>query len=121
MSWAEGEGVPIIEGFGVDLLKIETAQWSRYGVDGAIVHVNGREDFVSVFVYDLPPGGSSSPQRHLYEEVIYVLSGHGSTVIEASDGTRHGFEWGPKSLFALPLNARYRFFNGSGTERARLA
>ena len=121
MSWAKGEGVPIVEGFGVDLLKIETAPWPRYGVDGGIVHVNGREDFVSVFVYDLPPGGSSSPQRHLYEEVVYVLSGHGSTVVEASDGTRRSFEWGPKSLFALPLNARYRFFNSSGTERARLA
>jgi len=121
MSWAKGEGVPIVEGFGVDLLKIETAPWPRYGVDGGIVHVNGREDFVSVFVYDLPPGGSSSPQRHLYEEVVYVLTGRGSTVVEASDGTRRSFEWGPKSLFALPLNARYRFFNSSGTERARLA
>ena len=27
----------------------------------------------------------------------------------------------PKSLFALPLNARYQHFNASGQERARLA
>jgi len=41
--------------------------------------------------------------------------------IETSDGRPHSFEWGPKSLFALPLNTRYRHFNGSGRERARLS
>ena len=50
-----------------------------------------------------------------------MLSGHGNTTIEASDGRKHSFEWGPKSLFALPLNARYQHFNSSGRERARLA
>src|ERR687888_468121 len=53
---------------------------------------------------------------------VDVLSGRGSTTIESADGKRtHSFEWGPKSLFALPLNARYRHFNASGSEPARLA
>jgi uncharacterized RmlC-like cupin family protein len=72
-------------------------------------------------VLDLPPGAATEPQKHLYEEVVYVLSGHGSTTIETSDGRKHSFEWGPKSLFALPLNATYRHFNASGRERARLS
>ena len=50
-----------------------------------------------------------------------MLSGHGSTTIETSDGRKHSFEWGPKSLFAMPLNARYQHFNASGRERARIA
>ena len=120
MTWAEQEGVPIVEDFGVDLLKVSTSPWPRFGVDGAIVHLKGRGDFVSIFILDLAPGKQTSPQRHLYEEVIYVLSGYGSTTIETSDGRKHSFEWGPKSLFALPLNARYQHFNSSGRESARL-
>src|SRR6185437_14136299 len=120
-TWAAGEGVPITEDFGVDLLAVPTAPWERFGVDGGLVHLKGRGDFVSIFVLDLAPGAKSSPQKHLFEEVVYVLSGHGSTTIETSDGRKHSFEWGPKSLFALPLNSRYQHFNSSGRERARLA
>ena len=49
-----------------------------------------------------------------------MLEGRGSTAIETADARRHSFEWGPRSLFAIPLNARYRLFNASGSEKARL-
>ncbi|MFQ6016965.1 MAG: hypothetical protein ACE5KF_02110 [Kiloniellaceae bacterium] len=120
-DWAEAEGVPVAEDFGVDLRKVETQPWPRFGCDGAIVHLKGRGDFVSILLFDLSPAAKGAPQRHLFEEVVYVISGHGSTTIETHDGRTHSFEWGPKSLFALPLNARYRHFNGSGREPARLA
>jgi uncharacterized RmlC-like cupin family protein len=120
-TWAAKEGIPVTEDFGVDLLEVATAPWPRFGVDGGLVHLKGRGDFVSIFVLDLAPGAKSAPQKHLFEEVVYVLSGHGNTTIETSDGRKHSFEWGPKSLFALPLNARYQHFNSSGRERARLA
>lgn len=120
-AWAAKEGVPITEDFGVNLLAVPTAPWPRFGIEGGLVHLKGRGDFVSIFVLDLAPGAKSAPQKHLFEEVVYVLSGHGNTTVEASDGRKHSFEWGPKSLFALPLNARYQHFNSSGRERARLA
>ncbi len=120
-DWVAGEGVPVVEDLGVDLLAVETAPWPRFGAGGAIVHLKGRGDFVAVFVLDIPPGGKTEPQQHLFEEVVYVLSGHGGTTIETHGGATHTFEWGPKSLFALPLNARYQHFNGSGLEPVRLA
>jgi uncharacterized RmlC-like cupin family protein len=120
-TWAANEGVPISEDLGIDLLKVPTAPWARFGVDGGIAHLKGRGDFISIFVLDLKPGAATSPQKHMFEEVVYVLSGHGSTTVETSDGRKHSFEWGPKSLFALPLNARYRHFNSSGQEPARIA
>jgi hypothetical protein len=64
-SWAAQEGVPIVEDFGVDLIVVPTAPWPRFGVDGAIVNLKGRGDFVSIFVLDLAPGAKTAPQRHL--------------------------------------------------------
>jgi len=120
LDWVKGEGIPIVEGFGVDLLTLDTGAWPRMGTHGAAVHLKGRGDFMSMFLIELAPGGQSDQQRHLFEEVIYVVEGHGSTTVIAHDGRKHNFEWGPKSLFALPLNATYQHFNGSGAERARL-
>jgi cupin superfamily acireductone dioxygenase involved in methionine salvage len=120
-DWAKGEGVPIVEALGLDLFEVETKPWARWGTDGAIVHLKGRGDFTSLFLLDLQPGGKSAQLKHMFEMVVYVLDGNGSTTIETADGRVHSFEWQPKSLFALPLNAKYQFFNGSGTKRARLA
>lgn len=117
LDWVAGEGIPVHEGIAVDLFAAETAPWPRYGVKGAAVHLRGRGDFCSMFVLELPPGGATAPQRHLYEEIYYVLEGRGSTQFEFGDGERRSFEWGPHSLFAIPLNAKYRHFNGSGTGR----
>src|SRR3954447_14995543 len=119
LEWSKAEGVPIVEDFAVDLHDVQTAGWERAGVPAAFVHLKGRGDFMSLFVLDVPAGGKTAPQRHLYEEMIYVLSGRGSTKIEI-EGQTHSFEWGPNSLFALPLNVPYQHFNASGTEKARL-
>lgn len=120
-DWAAAEPVPIHEGYGIDLLAVETKPWPRFGMNGAIIHLKARGDFVTLFLFDLPAGTSSAPVKHMYEQLIYVLEGQGSVSIERPDGTTATFEWGPKSLFAIPLNARYRIFNGSGRERAVLA
>ncbi len=120
LEWVKREAIPVVEDFGVDLYQVGTRPWARLGVNGAAVHLKGRGDFVSMFLLEVPPGASTSPQRHVYEEILYVLEGRGSTSIETADGRRHAFEWGPRSLFAIPLNAQYRHFNGSGTEKARL-
>ena len=121
LDWAEGEGVPIIEDFGIHLPDVAVKKWDRFGCNGGFAHLKGRGDWLSVFVLELEPGGSTSPQQHMFEEVVYCLSGQGSTQVETADGTKHSFEWGQGSLFALPLNAKYQHFNGSGQEAARLS
>jgi quercetin dioxygenase-like cupin family protein len=120
LDWVAAEGIPVVEDYGIDLFSVETRPWARAGVRGAAVHLKGRGDFANMFVYDIAPGGSSSPQRHLYEDVVYVLEGSGSTQIELADGTKRSFEWGPRALFAIPLNAKHRHFNASGVDRALL-
>ena len=122
LEWAKREGPPIVEDFGVDLMDLETGPWPRLGdgCNGAFVHLKGRGDHLTIFLVDVLPGAKSAPQRHIYDDVFVALSGHGSVVVEAADGSKHSFEWGPRSMFALPLNARYQIFNGSGREPARL-
>jgi hypothetical protein len=120
MNFCKAEGIPIVEDFGIDMKKVETKPWARMGVNGAFAHLKGRGDFLAMYVIDIPKGGKTIPQKHIFEEVFYVIDGHGSTQIETYDGRKHTFEWGPKSLFALPLNCSYQHFNGSGSERARL-
>ena len=120
-EWLERQGVPVTSGLAIDLMTTPTAPWPRLGADAAFVHLDARGDYCDLYLTDLPPGGATEPQHHLYESVVYVLDGRGSLQFELEDGTKRGFEWGRGSLFSLPVNVRYRLFNGSGTERARLA
>src|ERR1700730_2016088 len=110
LDWVAQEGIPVVEDYAIDLFKVATAPWSRYGVNGAAVHLKGRGDFANMFVLDIAPGRSTAPQRHLYEDVVYVLEGTGSTQVELADGSKRSFEWVAKSLFAIPLNAKHRHF-----------
>jgi quercetin dioxygenase-like cupin family protein len=118
LDWVKQEGLPTYEDYGIYLFDVETKMWPRVGVKAAACHLKGRGDFANMFVFEIPAGGSTSPQRHLYEEVVYVLEGTGSTQLEFENGVKRSFEWGPRSMFAIPLNAKYRHFNGSGRDRA---
>jgi len=117
-DWVAREGLLVHEGVACDLLTAETRHWPRYGVKGAAVHLRGRGDFCNLFLLDIPPGASTEPQHHLYEEVMYVVEGRGSTQLEFADGSTHSFEWQPRSMFAIPLNATYRLHNADGKNRA---
>lgn len=117
-DWLDAEGLNVVEGLAIDCTKVETAHWPRVGAEAAALHLDGRGDFCNMFLFELGPGQSTVPQRHMYEEVVYVLDGRGSTQLELPTGEQLNFEWGARSLFAIPLNAKYRHFNGSGSERA---
>ncbi|NIO10102.1 MAG: cupin domain-containing protein, partial [Deltaproteobacteria bacterium] len=63
---------------------------------------------------EIPGGQALNPERHLYEEIIYVLEGLGVTEVSSpqNGGKKVQFEWGPGSMFAIPLNAYHRLING---------
>src|SRR5437660_12919818 len=122
LDFIQAEGMPIVESFGIDLLKVETRPWPRMGpVNGAYALTSGRGDFIDMYVLDIPPARATDAQKHLYEEVIYVLDGRGSTTIEASDGSRQSLEWGPKSRLAPPRPAGDPHFKTSGQRAAGVA
>jgi mannose-6-phosphate isomerase-like protein (cupin superfamily) len=122
LDWTEAEQIPVIEGIAVDLNTVETAPWKRLGGDcrGAFVHLRGRGDFVALQVIEIPAGGKTDWARHLYDDVFYVLSGHGSATVDLGGGQTQSFEFGPRALFSVPLNAPFRLFNAAGSEPLRL-
>jgi mannose-6-phosphate isomerase-like protein (cupin superfamily) len=118
--YIENEGVPIIEGLYIqDLKQVPVADWARTGVKGAIVRLQGAENLNDAYVLEIGPGQSTTPRHHMYEELIYVVQGRGATTIWNTSGTKTSFEWGPGSVFCIPLNAQYQHHNGSGSEPAR--
>lgn len=120
-DWAEGEDIPIHLDFGHNLLQLETGPWARYDARGCFAHTHGAGDFMANYVLEVEPGRKTRPVKHLYEVFCYVLAGHGSTKVWLPDGQTRVFEWGPKALFAIPLNCRYQVFNASGTKPVRIS
>ena len=119
LDWVHAEGMPVVEGdYAIDLFKVETGHWPRVETKGAAIHLKGRGDFNNMFLYEVAPGGSTGPIKHIFEDIYYVLDGHGSTQIEFPDGRKRSFEWGPKSMFSIPINLTHRFFNAGGRDRA---
>src|SRR6266508_3557732 len=121
-EWQRSEGVPALTGFYIEDLKtVELAPWPRKGGRGLFVNLEGAGGQNDMQVVELAPGQASELERHLYEEMVYVVDGRGSTSVWYDEGRKQTFEWGPGSLFGIPLNANYRHFNSSGVNPARLA
>jgi mannose-6-phosphate isomerase-like protein (cupin superfamily) len=116
------ERLPVVRGHGVtDVNALELGPWARLGGRGAYIQLQGMEGLTGMYVGEIPPGGALEPERHMYDELIYILSGRGLTEVwNPGDDTRKNlFEWSTGSLFAPPLNTWHRFLNGSGTEPVR--
>jgi mannose-6-phosphate isomerase-like protein (cupin superfamily) len=118
--WQKQEGVKVIVDFAFeDLSKIELGPWERKGGKGAIINIPNDHLTNDSHLVEIAPGGKSAPEHHLYEEYCYIISGRGATNIWNDESKKQSFEWHAGSLFAIPLNASYQHFNGSGTDPAR--
>ncbi len=119
-EWVRGEDLEIISAHYVpDLRKVELKPWDTRG--GKAVFINHEESNRSndCYVCEIPAAGKLKPRRQLFEEMVYILDGRGSTVVWNDGAQKVSFEWQAGSLFAIPLNALHQHFNGSGTKPAR--
>jgi quercetin dioxygenase-like cupin family protein len=118
--WQQNEGLPIVRGHCVeDLRSLPVAPWQRKGVAGSFINFVGSGRTCDAYVCEIPPKGEAKPQRHLFEELIYVLHGRGATTVWNEGGAKQTFEWLEGSLFSPPLNSWHQHFNAQGDEPAR--
>src|SRR5438105_15225764 len=119
-GWVSDEGLDIISSFYVsNLHTVELKPWPRRGGTGVFLNHDASRTSNDCYVCEIPAGKSLAPQRQLYEEMIYVLDGRGSTAVWNDAGKRISFEWKAGAIFAIPLNCSHQHFNGSGQQPAR--
>jgi mannose-6-phosphate isomerase-like protein (cupin superfamily) len=120
-EYTQEEGIPKISGFYIEDLKtVEVGPWARLGVNGTWIDLIGTGGTNDGAIVELPGGKSTTPQHHLFEAMVYVVSGNGATEVWYDEGKKLSFEWNTGSVFAIPLNAWYTFHNGRGNQPARL-
>ena len=120
VRWVQDEGLDIISAHYVsDLNTVELKPWERRGGSGVFINHEASRTSNDCYVCEIPSGGKLAPQRQLFEEMILVLDGQGSTTVWNGEGTKVSFEWSKGSLFAIPLNTWHQHFNGSGSAPAR--
>ncbi len=116
-DWMQGEGIAIYdEGVhGIeDLTELPRRPWARMGGSGTFVQLEGtKQAYKGLYVVEIPGGGALEPEKHMYDELIYVLRGRGAAEVWQVGGNKRNFEWGEGSLFAIPTNAWHRLMNGS--------
>ena len=118
--WIAAEGLDILDAMYIyDLHTVELKPWARRGGRGVYLNHDASRTSNDCYVCEIPPGKQLAPQRQLFEEMIYVLDGRGSTSVWNDAGKKVSFEWKAGAIFAIPLNAHHQHFNGSGKEPAR--
>ena len=119
-EWMEAQGLPIYRGhFVPDMRTLPLARWEERGCDAAFVQLSGQEGVSEARISEVPPGETLPPYKMSVDEMIYVVSGSGSTTVwphgdRAEDG--HQFEWDDRALFMIPPG-HYRQFSNLTSDR----
>ena len=113
----EEEGVPIYRDIGVEnVMDLPTKPWKRMGGRGTFIQLDGTENRWGMYLVEVPAAGALNIEHHVYDEVLFVLEGRGTTEVWQHGSTKKQvFEWQKGSLFAIPLNAYHRIVNATST------
>ncbi|HLQ26653.1 MAG TPA: hypothetical protein VK138_12355 [Acidiferrobacterales bacterium] len=118
--WVRKQGLDIISARYIpNLHTVELKPWPRRGGRGVYINHDASRTSSDCYICEIPAGKKLEPQRQLFEEMIYVLDGRGSTAVWNDAGKRVTFEWQRGANFAIPINAWHQHFNGSGKEPVR--
>jgi uncharacterized RmlC-like cupin family protein len=112
--------IPVFEGLVIeDVASVALRPWPQMGAGVTGLYLRFADyQMNDGRLLEIPAGGSTVSQRHLYEKGVYVIGGSGYTVFQQEGKAADRVEWGPGDLFAVPLNVRHQHFsNGDGPAR----
>lgn len=117
------EGIPCFRGLGFkQVYDLPRKHWPRLGGNASFIQLYGTEGKWGCYVVEVPSAGALKPEKHMYEEIYYVVEGRGSTEVWLEgDAKRHTFEWQKGSLFSIPINAMHRLVNASSSPALLIA
>jgi gentisate 1,2-dioxygenase len=105
--------MPAFEGLVIqDVRTVPLKPWADQGVNGLYVKMADYQ-IVDGWILEIPPKGSTKPQRHMFEAGLYFFGGPGHTMIQQEGRQPQRVDWGYRTLFSIPLNVRYQHFNDS--------
>jgi len=112
--------IPLFEGLVIDDVATEPLKpWPQMGegITGLYLHLADYQ-ITDGRLLEIPPGGHTAGQQHLFEKGIYFLAGSGHTVFQQEGRPPQRVNWQAGDLVSVPLNVRHQHFNdGSGPAR----
>ena len=116
-DYMEAQGIPIYRGIGVRRVQdMPLKRWERMGGNGTFIQLYGTEGRWGCYVVEIPGAGSLNSERHMYEEIMVVVEGRGTTEIWTDAQKKpHSFEWQRGSMFSIPLNTWHRIINAASS------
>src|ERR1700726_3481021 len=103
LRFVRNDGLDIIGAHYVQNLRtVELKSWPRRGTGAKGVYINHEASRFSndCYVCEIAPGQKLEPMHHLYEEMLLILSGRGSTTVRNGSGAASPFEWTAVGIFA---------------------
>ena len=91
--WVRSQGLDIQPAMYVRQLRtIELKPWAERGGSAVFLNHESTRTTNDAYVCEIPAGGELKPRRQIFDEMILILSGRGSTTIWNDAGDRQTFE-----------------------------
>ena len=82
LRWVRDEGLDLISAHYIrNLRTVELKPWARRGGKGVYINHEASRTSNDCYVCEIAPGKKLEPLRQLFEEMILVLDGRGSTSV----------------------------------------
>ena len=72
-----------------DIRDLALGSWKRMGAQGAFIELNGCGGLQGVYVIQVAGAGAITPEKHMYEEIFYVLNGDGQVQVNGETAPIH--------------------------------